>query len=119
MEIGIADSISLLDFKSDRNQRTNTDFSFDSTTTILFVTPNHISLVQLTLTRRMLFSFLYLDILFIIFEKILHINACNDAAEKLEGVKNTENITELNYNFLGHTEIQVELKTVKLSKSIY
>ena len=29
MEIGIADSISLLDFKSDRNQRTNTDFSFD------------------------------------------------------------------------------------------
>ena len=35
------------------------------------------------------------------------------------GVKNTENITELNYNFLGHTEIQVELKTVKLSKSIY
>ena len=35
------------------------------------------------------------------------------------GVKNTENITELNYNFLGHTEIQVVLKTVKLSKSIY
>ena len=47
------------------------------------------------------------------------LKACWLGLRSKNGVKNTENITELNYNFLGHTEIQVVLKTVKLSKSIY
>ena len=44
IEIVIVDSIWSLDFESDRNQQTNLDFRFDSTTMIWFATPNRISL---------------------------------------------------------------------------
>ena len=44
IEIAIVDSISLLDFESDRNLGSNSYRDFDLTTTIRFATPNRISL---------------------------------------------------------------------------
>ena len=52
IEIAIVDLNPSLDFKSDRNQRSNSDFIFDSTTTIPFVTPNRISLVGWITSER-------------------------------------------------------------------
>ena len=43
----IVDSNLSLDFESDQNRRLNSDSRFDLTMAIRFVTPNHISLVEI------------------------------------------------------------------------